>query len=73
MATRSQTTAAIAVPQWPLTSELVGVQFLLTADRDYDLYPQYTIGLHAWFLQQIQQFDPELSTMSLKSPLPSPG
>lgn len=61
MATRSQTTAAIAVPQWPLTSELVGVQFLLTADRDYDLYPQYTIGLHAWFLQQIQQFDPELS------------
>ncbi|ASC69572.1 hypothetical protein XM38_004990 [Halomicronema hongdechloris C2206] len=57
----SQKSATIAASQWPQTSELVGVQFSLAADRDYDLYPQYTIGLHAWFLQQIQQFDPELS------------
>ncbi|WP_263970623.1 hypothetical protein [Leptolyngbya sp. KIOST-1] len=31
------------------------------ADHGYELYPQYTIGLHAWFLQQIQAFDPALS------------
>ena len=46
---------------WPKKTELVGLTFNLNALDDSSLYPQYTIGLHAWFLQQIQQFDPELS------------
>ncbi|MFH7028130.1 MAG: hypothetical protein ACHBN1_22685 [Heteroscytonema crispum UTEX LB 1556] len=25
------------------------------------MYPQYTIGLHAWFLDQVRSSDPELS------------
>ncbi|MCG8362706.1 MAG: CRISPR-associated endoribonuclease Cas6 [Pseudanabaenales cyanobacterium] len=47
---------------WPKATELVGLTFQLQAIADSSLYPQYTIGLHAWFLEQIQQFDPELST-----------
>ncbi|NJN05070.1 MAG: CRISPR-associated endoribonuclease Cas6 [Leptolyngbyaceae cyanobacterium RM1_1_2] len=46
---------------WPQKTELVGLVFNLQAIADSALYPQYTIGLHAWFLQQIQQFDAELS------------
>lgn len=45
----------------PTTSELVGLNFSLQAIAAGELYPQYTIGLHAWFLDQIRQFDPELS------------
>jgi CRISPR-associated endoribonuclease Cas6 len=46
---------------WPKNTELVGLEFGLRAEQDAELYPQYTIGLHAWFLQQIQAFDPALS------------
>ena len=46
---------------WPKTSELVSLEFLLRPQTDCELYSQYTIGLHAWFLQQIQSFDPDLS------------
>ena len=46
---------------WPKTSELVSLEFSLRPHRDCELYAQYTIGLHAWFLQQIQSFDPDLS------------
>ncbi len=46
---------------WPAQTELVSLRFDLVPDDDYELYPQYTIGLHAWFLQQIQEFDPALS------------
>ena len=46
---------------WPKTSELVSLEFSLRPHSDCKLYAQYTIGLHAWFLQQIQSFDPDLS------------
>ncbi|MGB3137980.1 MAG: CRISPR-associated endoribonuclease Cas6 [Nodosilinea sp.] len=46
---------------WPARTELVGLQFDLVAEAAYELYPQYTIGLHAWFLHQIQEFDSALS------------
>jgi len=46
---------------WPAATELVSLRFDLMPDGDYELYPQYTIGLHAWFLQQIQGFDLALS------------
>lgn len=46
---------------WSDQTELLGLVFELTSPRDIDLYAQYTIGLHAWFLEQIRQIDPELS------------
>ena len=46
---------------WPKSTELVSLEFTLQPRFDCELYPQYTIGLHAWFLQQIQTFDPDLS------------
>lgn len=46
---------------WPASTELVGLEFDLLADAAYNLYPQYTIGLHAWFLGQIQEVDAKLS------------
>ncbi|HIK43262.1 MAG TPA: CRISPR-associated endoribonuclease Cas6, partial [Leptolyngbyaceae cyanobacterium M65_K2018_010] len=46
---------------WPAQTELVSLRFDLTAAAAYELYPQYTIGLHAWFLDEIHQFDPALS------------
>ena len=46
---------------WPKSTELTGLTFDLVAEKDSELYPQYTIGLHAWFLQQIQALDPALS------------
>lgn len=57
MAPRSRTSKLT----WPKNTELVGIEFLLKAEQSGELYPQYTIGLHAWFLQQIQALDPELS------------
>lgn len=46
---------------WPASTELVGLEFDLLAEGNYDLYPQYTIGLHAWFLHQIKDLDADLS------------
>jgi CRISPR-associated endoribonuclease Cas6 len=42
-------------------SDLVGLAFALRPQREIQLFPDYAKGLHAWFLQQIQRFDPELS------------
>ena len=46
---------------WPEATELISLEFTLQPLFDCELYPQYTIGLHAWLLQQIQTFDAELS------------
>jgi CRISPR-associated endoribonuclease Cas6 len=46
---------------WPGGTELVGLVFDLVPVQDCELYPQYTIGFHAWFLDQIRQIDPDLS------------
>ena len=46
---------------WASDTELVGITLELVAPRDSDLYAQYTTGLHAWFLQQIQATNPDLS------------
>ncbi|QLE54786.1 CRISPR-associated endoribonuclease Cas6 [Nostoc sp. TCL26-01] len=46
---------------WSSTTELVGLEFELVTKVDVSLYPQYTIGLHAWFLDQVRSTDPELS------------
>ncbi len=46
---------------WPADTELVGLVLELTPRAASYLYAQYAIGLHAWFLGQVQQTDPELS------------
>jgi CRISPR-associated endoribonuclease Cas6 len=51
---------ATSVP-WSADTELVGLVFELEPLHDCTLYPQYAIALHAWFLDQVRQFDPQLS------------
>ncbi|MCP6759989.1 MAG: CRISPR-associated endoribonuclease Cas6 [Fischerella sp. CENA71] len=46
---------------WSPDTELVGLVFELVSPADACVYPQYTIGLHAWFLDQVHSFDPQLS------------
>ncbi|MBE9077422.1 CRISPR-associated endoribonuclease Cas6 [Romeria aff. gracilis LEGE 07310] len=46
---------------WPKSTELVSLEFTVTPPTDCNLYPQYTTGLHAWFLDQIRQLDADLS------------
>jgi CRISPR-associated endoribonuclease Cas6 len=46
---------------WSADTELVGIVFHLQSSQDIILYPQYPVGLHAWFLDQVRQFNPELS------------
>lgn len=46
---------------WSADTELVGITFTLTSTENAKLYPQYAIGLHAWFLDCVRQGDPNLS------------
>lgn len=46
---------------WSSETELVGLVFEFVTPADASIYPQYTIGLHAWFLDQVRSYDPELS------------
>jgi CRISPR-associated endoribonuclease Cas6 len=46
---------------WPANTQLVGLTLQLQPHSDSTLYPQYTIGLHAWLLDQVRQMNPELS------------
>ncbi|MEA5554345.1 CRISPR-associated endoribonuclease Cas6 [Anabaena cylindrica UHCC 0172] len=46
---------------WADNAELVGLVFELEAIDSASLYSQYTIGLHAWFLDQVRQINPTLS------------
>ncbi|MEG4813527.1 CRISPR-associated endoribonuclease Cas6 [Microcoleus sp. K5-D4] len=48
---------------WPADTELVGLVLELTPRAASYLYAQYAIGLHAWFLGQVQQTDPDLSQL----------
>jgi CRISPR-associated endoribonuclease Cas6 len=48
---------------WPADTELVGLVFELTPGAASYLYAQYAIGLHAWFLGQVHQTDPDLSKL----------
>ncbi|MBE9187470.1 CRISPR-associated endoribonuclease Cas6 [Microcoleus sp. LEGE 07076] len=48
---------------WPADTELVGLVFELTPRAASSLYAQYAIGLHAWFLGQVHQTDPDLSQL----------
>jgi CRISPR-associated endoribonuclease Cas6 len=48
-------------PLWKTSPELVGLQIELQPTQDSILPSNYTYWLHAWFLDQIRQIDPELS------------
>ena len=48
---------------WPADTELVGLVLELTPRAASYLYAQYAIGLHAWFLGQVHQTDPDLSKL----------
>lgn len=50
-----------AVANWPTGTQLVGLTLQLQPFADSTLYPQYTIGLHAWLLDQVRQINPDLS------------
>lgn len=47
---------------WAAETELLGLTFELEALSNAALPAQYTVGLHAWFLDQVRQRDTELST-----------
>ncbi|WP_413168089.1 hypothetical protein ACL6C3_15370 [Capilliphycus salinus ALCB114379] len=46
---------------WLADTELVGLVLALRPKSPDFLYSQYIIGLHAWFLDQVRQTNPELS------------
>jgi CRISPR-associated endoribonuclease Cas6 len=46
---------------WADDTELVSLVFDLEVTDSTALYSQYTIGLHAWFLDQVRQINPTLS------------
>ncbi|MBD2777288.1 CRISPR-associated endoribonuclease Cas6 [Iningainema tapete] len=46
---------------WSDNTELVGLVFELSPQENAYVYPQYTIGLHAWFLDQVRSHNSELS------------
>ncbi len=46
---------------WVKDAALVGITIQVKPLQDSTLYPQYTIGLHAWLLNQVRETDPELS------------
>ncbi|NEP45211.1 MAG: CRISPR-associated endoribonuclease Cas6, partial [Okeania sp. SIO2H7] len=46
---------------WAAKTELVGIALELVPSEAGYLYPQYTTGLHAWFLDRVRDSDPELS------------
>ncbi|MBD2435605.1 CRISPR-associated endoribonuclease Cas6 [Nostoc sp. FACHB-110] len=58
---RAKPAPTSSVPTWTDETQLVGLVFDLEATASASLYSQYTIGLHAWFLDQVRQIDPELS------------
>ena len=45
----------------PTNTELVSLVFELTPQKTSTIFAQYTVGLHAWFLDQVRQTNRELS------------
>jgi CRISPR-associated endoribonuclease Cas6 len=46
---------------WPHQPDLIGLQLTLQSTQNCTLPSNYTYWLHAWFLDQIRQIDPNLS------------
>lgn len=60
---RSRSASSSIPPKiaWAKGTELVGLTLQVVPRQPSSLYAQYTIGLHAWLLDQIRAFDPQLS------------
>lgn len=58
---KAKSVATTSAVTWADNIELVGLVFELEPSTSNSLYSQYTIGLHAWFLDQVRQIDPDLS------------
>jgi CRISPR-associated endoribonuclease Cas6 len=50
-----------AIAQWTDKTELVGITLTLKPLNVITLQPNYTTGLHAWFLHQVRDSNPSLS------------
>lgn len=59
--TKKRTTKSQTTLKWADNTELLSLEFELEPTNSISLYSQYTIGLHAWFLHQVQQINPILS------------
>jgi CRISPR-associated endoribonuclease Cas6 len=46
---------------WTANTELIGITLTLKPLTDITLQPNYTTGLHAWFLHQVRDSNPALS------------
>jgi CRISPR-associated endoribonuclease Cas6 len=49
------------IDSWADKTELIGITLTLRPNNDIILQPNYTTGLHAWFLHQVKDSDPMLS------------
>ena len=58
---RKTKSAASPTAPWAATTQLVGLTLKLQPLQNSTLYPQYAIALHAWWLDQVRQLDPDLS------------
>jgi CRISPR-associated endoribonuclease Cas6 len=47
---------------WATNTELVGLQLELEPLQACTIYQRYMVGLHAWFLEQVENLNPELSS-----------
>ncbi|WP_299488722.1 CRISPR-associated endoribonuclease Cas6 [Acaryochloris sp. IP29b_bin.137] len=47
--------------KWPKSTELLGLKLTLKPEEDSLLLPKYSVGLHAWFLDQVRESNPDLS------------
>ena len=50
-----------AIASWTDNTELISITLTLKALNDITLQPNYTTGLHAWFLHQVRDSNPALS------------
>ncbi|MEC4892546.1 MAG: CRISPR-associated endoribonuclease Cas6 [Oscillatoria sp. PMC 1051.18] len=57
----AQTKTSLTNLTWSEQTELVGLVLSVVPQTNATLFPQYTIGLHAWFLDQVRQLNPQLS------------
>ncbi|MDJ0799736.1 MAG: CRISPR-associated endoribonuclease Cas6 [Calothrix sp. MO_167.B12] len=46
---------------WADETEIIGLELALVPPVNASIYPQYSTGLHAWFLNCVRNIDPELS------------
>ena len=56
--TRKKSSTKITLPT---NTELVGIVFNAVPLGNYTIFPEYTKGLHAWFLDRVRQTNPVLS------------